>query len=207
MARVTPIFRPEDHPESGDTATQADLAALWEHLFPGDPQGEPHAGYAILAQSPKLALGIARMADCILGEIGWTQRRDLRELSVQALNHHYRCDFSFQAHLTYAQLAGISLEQQAAIPYWKTSELFDDEQRLVIEYTFACLGGDVPAELFARVAEHFGEKGAVEFTTTVGWWALWAMLLNATRPAFSADRSQPLPKDARELTSFRPATD
>lgn len=204
MARVKCIFRPEHHPGFSDPGTRADLEALWRQLFPGGEQGEPHAGYAVLAQSPRLALGIARMADCILEDIGWTQRRDLRELSVQTLNMHYRCDFSFEAHLTYAQLSGISLEQQAALPYWRTSALFDDEQRLVIEYTLACVAGEIPADLFTRVVERYGEAGAVEFTVTVGWWALWAMLLNATRPAFSPDRSQPLPKDARELSVYRP---
>lgn len=205
MARVGYVFRPEDHPDAAQPDVRKDLDALWAHLFPGGEEGEPHAGYAVLAQSPKLALGIAKLADCILDEVGWTQRRDLRELSVQALNYHYRCDFSFQAHLTYAQLAGISLEQQAALPYWQTSDLFDKEQRLVIEYTLACVAGDVPPKLFARIVSQFGEPGAVEFTVTVGWWAMWAMLLNATRPEFSADRSQPLPKDGRELEAFRPA--
>ncbi len=203
MARVTEVFRPEDHPGRSDPRTRADLAAFFAHLFPDGAPGEPHAGYAVLAQSPALALAVARMSDCVLGEIGWTQRRDLRELSVQALNGHYACDFSFLAHLGYAELSGISLEQQAAIPLWRSSRLFDDEQRLVIEYTLACVAGDVPGELFERVKTRFGEAGAVEFTVTVGWWSLWAMLLNAVRPEFSTERSRPLPKDAGELETFR----
>ena len=142
------------------------------------------------------------MSDRVIGELGWAQRRDLRELATQTLNLHYKCDFSFQSHLGLAQLAGITLEMQTAIPYWRTSSLFDDEKRLVIEYTLACVSGDVPEELFARTVARFGEKGAVEFTVTVGWWSLWAMLLNATRPEFRPGRSQPLPKDGRELEAF-----
>lgn len=204
MTRVKPILSPGDYPGTPDDQTKADIAALWDQMFPGEQKGEPHAGYAILAHSPKLALNILKMGDCILGEISWTQRRDLRELSVQALNLHYKCDFSFRAHLTYAQSAGISLEQQAAIPYWRDSGLFNDEQRLVIEYTLACVAGDVPAELYARTVAHFGDKGAIEFTVTIGWWSMWAMLLNATRPEFQPERSQPLPRDARELTTYSP---
>jgi len=34
----------------------------------------------------------------------------------------------------------------------------------IIEYTLACVSGDVPEELFARVVAQYGEKGAVEFT-------------------------------------------
>ena len=202
MARVTPVSAPEGYPGAPDTETQKNLTDLFTYLFPDGNIGAPHAGYGILAHSPKLALSIAKMSDCILGDIEWTQRRDLRELSVQTLNLHFHCDFSFHAHLPLAQLSGISLEQQAALPYWRTSHLFDEEQRLVIEYTMACVAGDVPADLFARVVERYGEKGAVEFTVTVGWWSLWAMLLNAVRPDFKPDRAQPLPKDSRELESF-----
>lgn len=199
MARVTEIFRPEDHPQAGDPATRADLAALWAHLLPGEEQGALHAGYAILAHSPRLALAVAQMADTVIGDIGWTRRRDLRELAIQALNLHLRCDFSFHAHLPIAEGAGITLEQQAAVPYWRTSPLFDDEQRLVIEYTMACAAGPVDEPLFERVKTRFGEAGAVEFTVTIGWWVLWAILLNATSPVFRAERAQPLPKDSSEL--------
>jgi alkylhydroperoxidase family enzyme len=199
MSRVKLIFKPGDYPDP-DEATRNDLMELFEHLSPGEPKSEPHAGYALLAQSPRLALGIARLGDYVVRDMPWSQRRDLRELAVQALNLHFKCDFSFHAHLTYAQVSGISLEQQAAIPYWRTSHLFDDEQRLVIEYSFAVAAGDVPEELFARVVRKYGERGTVEFTSVVAWWAFWAMILNAVRPDFSFERAQPLPKDARELT-------
>ena len=203
MARVKCVFDVADHPDSANEEARKDLADLFEHLFPGGGKGRAHAGYAILAHSPKLALNVARMTDCVLGEIGWTQRRDLRELAVQTLNLHYKCDFSFHAHLSLAQLSGISLEQQAALPYWRTSQLFNDEQKLVIEYTLACVAGDVPEDLFVKVVEKYGEKGAVEFTVTVGWWSLWAMLLNATRPAFQSENAQPLPKDSSELERYK----
>lgn len=203
MPRVTLVSAPDQHPEAADPEVRKNLGELFSYLFPDGKSGVLHAGYGILAHSPRLALGIAKMSDCILGDLEWTRRRDLRELAVQALNLHYRCDFSFHAHLSLAQLSGISAEQQAALPYWQTSRLFDDEQRLVIEYTLACVTGDVSAELFARVVEKYGEKGAVEFTVTVGWWSLWAMLLNAVQPDFEPDRAQPLPKDSRELESFK----
>lgn len=198
MARVNYVFAPEDHPDAADPATRRQLDALFAHLFPGGAAGAPHAGYGILAQSPALALAIGQCADTIIKDTPWTQRAELRELAIQALNLHYRCDFSFHAHLPIAQRHGISAEQQAAIPYWRTSPLFDEEQRLVIEYTLAVVTGAVPEALFARVKAAFGERGAVECTVAIGWWALWAMLLNATAPDFVPERAQPLPKDGQE---------
>jgi 4-carboxymuconolactone decarboxylase len=109
----------------------------------------------------------------------WCQRRDLRELAVQTVNLHYRCAPSFRAHAPHAEANGITAEMQAQIPWWRTSELFDSEQKLVIEYAFAAVTGQVPEALFRRVVDRFGEQGAVEFTAVVGMWSFWAMMINA----------------------------
>lgn len=203
MARLKPIFRPEDFPGGPSPDTQKSLKAFFDHLFPrGQGDDEPHAGYATLAHSPGTALAISTCADYIVREMGWTQRRDLREVAVQTLNLHFKCDFSFHAHLSLAETSGISLQQQAAIPYWRTSELFDEEQKLIIEYTEAVVRCDVPAMLFERMVERYGADGAVECTVAIGWWSLWAMLLSATRPDFLPERSQPLPKDGVELVKY-----
>lgn len=200
MARIQYVYSLEDFPGEVDHNTREDLASLFKYLFPAGIQGEPHAGYGILAQSPALALGIAKCADAVIQKTPWTQKADLREIAIQTVNLHFKCDFSFHAHLPIALRWGISAEQQAAIPYWRTSHLFNEEQRLVIEYTLAVLAGPVSDEIFSRLKECFGERGAIECTVAIGWWSLWAMLLNAAQPEFSAERSQPLPKDGKELS-------
>lgn len=70
----------------------------------------------------------------------------------------------------------------ALIPLWENASVFDEEQRLVIEYANAVVACDVPDVLFARVVERYGEKGAVELTSLIGFWSCWAMLLSAIRP-------------------------
>jgi len=62
------------------------------------------------------------------------------------------------------------------------TRLFDEEQRLVIEYTFAVAAGDVADELFDRVVRKYGETQTIEFTATIAHWSFWAIFLNATRP-------------------------
>ena len=183
MARVTTINKPGDYPGNPDAATQADLAALFAALFPGNPDPEInkfHAGVAIAAHNPKLALHLARMSGLIAGELGWCQRKDLRELAIQTLNLHYQSDYSFRCRADIATAAGISHEQQAALADWRGNSLFDAEQRLTIEYSGAVVAGDVPEELFDRVKARWGERGAVECTALIGFWAFWAMFLNAT---------------------------
>ena len=112
--------------------------------------------------------------------MGWTERRDLTELSVQAVNLYFKSAFSFETRMANAEASGIGMERLAALPYWRTSSLFDEEQRLVLEYVNAVVTGDVPDELFGKVRDCYGEKGTVEFTALIGTFSLWAMLINAT---------------------------
>jgi len=185
MARVKAVYRPGDYPGIPDEATRKDLADLFDHLFPGveNPEiDQSHAGVAIAAQSPRLALGMARLSAVIAGELPWSQRRDLRELAMQTVNVHFKSHYSFRARAAPAEAAGIGPDLQAAIGTWRTSALFNDEQRLIIEYGEAVMSGDVPSELFARVVGQYGEKGTIELTSLVAFWSCWAMFLNATRP-------------------------
>jgi len=185
MARVRAVHKPSDYPGAPDRVIRQDLAELFEYLFPQvpDPEiDESHAGIAIAAQNPKLALHLAKLSRFIALDLPWCQRHDLRELSIQALNVYFKCDYSFRTRIPIAEAAGISTDLQVELSSWETSDLFDEEQRLVIEYTNAVVTGDVPDKLFSRVVGKYGEKGAIEFTTIVAFWSFWAMMLNATRP-------------------------
>jgi alkylhydroperoxidase family enzyme len=185
MPRVAAVHKPSDYPGTPDDQTRADLAELFEHMFPGveDPEiDKPHSGIAIAALNPKLALMLSKISGYAALELGWSKRADLREIAIQTVNLHFQSDFSAQSRFKAWEAAGLSKDQLAALPYWRTTNLFDEEQRLVAEYALAVLAGAAPEALFARVVERFGEKGAVECTVVIGLWSMWAMLINATRP-------------------------
>jgi alkylhydroperoxidase family enzyme len=103
-------------------------------------------------------------------------------LGLQTVANHFKAEFSFESHLPIAERSGLDIKQIAAIPFWKTTSLFDDEQRLVIEYTQAVASGDVSDELFARVVAQYDEKQAIELTTAICFWVFWAVFCNATKP-------------------------
>lgn len=186
MARINGVYKAGDHPNKTDEPTKSDLNELFGYLFPQSPSSEidrKHGGFAIVAVNPRLALLLVQLNNYIVSQMPWTsQRRGLRELAVQTLNLHFKCEYSFRSHIEPSLANGISVELLAALPYWRTTELFDDEQKLVIEYTLAVITGDVPDELFSRVVKQYGEKETVECTTGIAWWSLWAMIINATRP-------------------------
>lgn len=134
---------------------------------------------AVLAQSPKLALPAAKLSGAVIVESAWGQRANVRELAFQTLGRNFGDRFSTEARKPNAQAAGLTSEQLGAIPDWQTSALFDDEQRLVIEYTQAVVTGRVPDDLFARVVARYGEQQAVECTTAIAFWSFWAMIAGA----------------------------
>jgi alkylhydroperoxidase family enzyme len=186
MTRIALVQSADEFPAAELPAVEEDLQALFQHVsgWTGKPR-IPDTGkvFAVIARIPKLAHLLINVSDYMTGTLPWTTDRvDLRQLTIQTLNYHYKCDYNFQAHITPAANTGISAPMQAAIPYWRLSNMFDDEQRLVIEYTLAVVTGDVPQELFDRVSAHFGELGATEFTIAVAWWSFWAMICNATLP-------------------------
>lgn len=179
--RAKGIFSPRDAPAEGQQA--ADTRALFDHLFPGvaDPRIDAnHAGIAITAASPKLALQLAKMSRFMALELEWCQRADLRELAILTVNLQLGCAYGFETRLSIAQAAGLDGAVIAAIPEWASSRELNAEQRLVVEYARAVIDGAVTDGLFARVVERFGQAGAVEFTSVVGFWSCWAMILNAT---------------------------
>lgn len=185
MSRVTAVYKPSDYPGTPDEQTREDLAELFGHMFPGVESPEidrPHSGVAIAALNPRLALHLSKLSSFAALQMGWSKRADLREIAIQAVNLHYKSDFSARSRHRAWEAVGLRMEQLAALPYWETTGLFDEEQRLVIEYTLAVVQGDVPEELFARISAEFGEKGAVECTAVIGVWSMWAMLLGATQP-------------------------
>ncbi len=187
MPRLKPVYKPSDHPNAEDPATKAALAELFDYYYPGNPDPQfPRggAGFAIAALSPKMALPLVKVARFMITELEFSKREDLKELAIQAMNLRLGCDFGWEAHIPIAKRAGISPELLSAIPFWRTSTMFDDEQRLVIEYADAVSIGDVSDELFARVVAVYGEQGTVEFTALVSWWAFWARILTTVRPSF-----------------------
>jgi len=185
MSRITPVYRPGDYPGTPDEVTRADLAELFAFLAPGVAEPEidrPHTGMAIAAHSPGFALNLARLTNHVALGLGWSGRKDLLELAVQAVNLHYKCDFSYEVRIAKADASGLGMERLAALPFWRTSSLFDEEQRLVAEFVEAVVAGDVPDELVDRARARWGEKGVVECTAVIATFSAWAMLINVARP-------------------------
>ncbi len=184
MSRVQRVFKPADYHNAADDAPGESVRALFDHLYPGQLNPELPAkasALATVARNPQLALLMARVSGYMVREMRWTtEHPDLHQLAGQALDLQFKCDFSFQAHIPRSAAAGITAEQRTLLPLWRTAAVFNDEQRLVIEYTLAVAAGKASEELFHRITEKYGEQGAIELTVAIAWWSLWSMITNAS---------------------------
>jgi alkylhydroperoxidase family enzyme len=66
---------------------------------------------------------------------------------------------------------GLSDEKLLALADWAASPLFDEMERLALEYADAMTYSDrdVDDELFARARAAFGDDALVELTATIAW--------------------------------------
>lgn len=186
MARMKIVRRPEDCSGSPQDAEQ-----LFDIFFPEGSERQfsgAQLGWGLVAaHHPQTAITMVKLTKLMAGGPFLTARPDLREIAIQTVNMHFHCEFSYRSHLAYLAKVGLSLEIITALPYWRTSSLFDAEKKLVIEYTLAIVAGDVPDELHEKVADAFGQQGATELAFAVAHWSFWAMILNAAQPQIDAD--------------------
>jgi alkylhydroperoxidase family enzyme len=180
------VRRPEDCAGSPQETQQ-----LFDLLFPQGGErvfrGGQQGWGLVAAHGPRTALLVAQLTKQIAAGPFLAARPDLREIAIQSVNLHFRCDFSFRSHLMYLSKVGLSLETIAALPYWRTSSLFDAEQKLVIAYTLAVISADVPDSLHTDAVDEFGEGAVAELAFAVAHCSFWAMFLNAAQLDIDAD--------------------
>jgi alkylhydroperoxidase family enzyme len=66
---------------------------------------------------------------------------------------------------------GVANEKLEALPSYATSPLYDDAERVTLEYadSMTITGREVPDELFERLRRFYDEDAIVELTATIAW--------------------------------------
>jgi AhpD family alkylhydroperoxidase len=94
----------------------------------------------------------------------------LRHLAMLRTSQLIGCEWCLDFGSMLAQKSGVPEETLRELSTWRTSERFDQRDRLVLEYAEAMTRTpvEVPDELFARLTEHFDERQLVELTMAIG---------------------------------------
>ena len=94
--------------------------------------------------------------------------RSLVTVRVSQINH---CEFCVDINSATLVKRGVSEKKIAALWNWQESPLFDQTERIALQYTEAVTYSDrnVDDELMARVKEHFDDDALVELTGLIAF--------------------------------------
>jgi uncharacterized peroxidase-related enzyme len=110
--------------------------------------------------------------------------RKLRELAYLKASQVNQCGYCFKAHAGLGQRAGLTKEQIEQLSTYKTSDVYDDLQKLVIEYAVEVTQNiRVPEALMAQLKARLSEQELVEINLTVGL----AQITNRFNESFQID--------------------
>jgi alkylhydroperoxidase family enzyme len=103
-------------------------------------------------------------------QLGWKKLDPtLRWLAIQITCMHIGCSWCVDYGFFEGMHQGINPAKVRAVGHWRTSELFDDRERVVLEYAEVATGspGEVSDELAARVRRHLTDAEFVELSAWV----------------------------------------
>ena len=91
-------------------------------------------------------------------------------------------EYEWRGHSRLARQAGITEDQLASLPDWRTNHTFDSRQQAVLGLTEQLTRNvEVDDLTFARVQEHFDPRQVLELVATIGYYNMIARVLVGLR--------------------------
>ncbi len=121
----------------------------------------------LYAHAPLLLIGYGMMEGATARLHRVAERlKVLAELKAATLTS---CEYCIDIGSQIARHAGISEEQLLALPRYRDSDLFDELEKLVIDYAVGMSATPVAVsdELFAKLRSHFDDAQLVELTNAI----------------------------------------
>jgi AhpD family alkylhydroperoxidase len=123
----------------------------------------------VIAHHKPLMLGVSTVALAHERFSGALPQR-VKSLAMLRTAQLVGCEWCLDFGSRHAVDSGVPEEDLRELSLWRSSERFDEVDRLVLEYAEAMTRTpvEVTDELFAQLHEHFDERAMVELTVTVG---------------------------------------
>jgi AhpD family alkylhydroperoxidase len=119
------------------------------------------------ARSPRLLFGIGMLEDATARLDRVPERlKVLAELKAATLTH---CEWCIDIGSNIAIRAGITEAQMLALPHYRDSDQFDEQEKLMLDYAVGMSSTpvDVSDELFEQLRARFDEAQLVELTNVI----------------------------------------
>ena len=150
--------------------------AIYDGLM-SSPRGRVSGPFPILLRAPEMCdrfqnLGKYLRFECSLD-------KQLIELVVLTVARHFRAQYEFWAHATFARQHGLPEAVIEAIAAGKEPDLPSDEHRLLYAYTREILETNRCSQAtYDRMLATFGELTFVEIAVLAGYYSAGAVLMN-----------------------------
>ena len=144
--------------------TRPELKEIEERIL--KERGRISLLYQVLLNSAPIAQGWEAMLTAVRNKS--SVPADLRELMILRVAVLNKASFEFEAHIPHALKAGVPQEKIDALRSLTLSNLFTDEEMLVLQMTdHMTRDVEVPAELMAKVTQQYSAEKVVELVATV----------------------------------------
>ena len=132
--------------------------------------------YKVLAHNPHVLRNFMRLGNSLLARTELSPK--LRELAILRVARLAGSEYEWAQHYSIALEVGVSHEQTETISHWNDSTNFNDEERVVLQYTEEVAQHvKVKEETFRALQQHLTEQSIVELTLSIGYWGMVARLL------------------------------
>jgi 4-carboxymuconolactone decarboxylase len=167
MARLTQITKTEDVPADGRAAAEEIVAS----------RGALQGPFSMFLHAPELARRAAHLGAYVRFEGGLDMR--VRVLAAMTVARELDAVYVWGAQTGSARRQGVPESTIAAIRERHTRGVAA-EDATVVEFTRGLLRDHrVDDATFAEMRRRFGERGVIELTGTIGYYAMLAMTVNA----------------------------
>jgi AhpD family alkylhydroperoxidase len=165
MARITPI-----------TAGQGGLRVRLAYFFTDrmlarlagrKPPGDPETAVGLYAYFPGLLSAYGRLEQAT-GKLGLIDKR-IRYLAELKAATMTACEYCMDLGSQIARQSGLSDEKLLALPNYRTSEAFTEQEKVVLDYAVGMCRtpAEVSDELFAALRGYFSDAQIIELTHVI----------------------------------------
>jgi 4-carboxymuconolactone decarboxylase len=120
---------------------------------------------------------------------------NVKEVAICTVGAFYKARFEFAAHAALAAKAGVDAQIVEALRVGEAPSFSDDRERIAHAIASALLREHrIDDDTYAQGKALLGETGMVELVTTVGYYCLVSMILNAFEIPLGESMSDPFPE-------------
>lgn len=144
------------------------------------PDGSLRGPFNHMVASPVLGQAMSRLGQAVRFEASVDRR--LQELAICTVGAHWRSNFEFWAHSRMAIEAGVDRSVIDALAEGRDPAFARDDEAAVYAFASQLVStGRVDQDHYDAVREAVGEQALVDLITTIGYYSLVSLTLNAHR--------------------------